>query len=150
MGTREPVTATVTVLSVSRQTEDHLALMRVLAGGDGEYRWEVAAAASVDLAMSLLQQSRIPVVVCESELGRENWKTLVERLPQLAQPPFLIVRSHAPDDSLWAEALNLCAYDVLAKPLVPAEVMRTLTMAWLRWERAHLDRAATAPAAAVA
>jgi DNA-binding NtrC family response regulator len=132
---------TVTVLSVSGLAEDHAALAKVLAaphaGTSAEYRWEVAATASVDSAMSLLENSAIPVVVCEGDPGRESWKALLERLPELEQPPFVIVGSRTADDWLWAEALNLGAYDVLAKPLEPDEVMRALNLAWLRWKQTH-------------
>ena len=131
----------MTVLSVSGAAEDHVALAKVLAAPHAQKwtgcRWELASTASVDSAMSLLGNGSIPVVLCEGEPGRETWKALLERLPELAQPPFVIVGSRTADDSLWAEALNLGAYDVLAKPLEPAEVMRALNLAWLRWKQAH-------------
>lgn len=41
------------------------------------------------------------------------------------------------DDSLWAEALNVGAYDVLAKPLDRTEVTRVLSLAWLHWQRQY-------------
>jgi hypothetical protein len=34
---------------------------------------------------------------------------------------------------MWAEVLNLGAYDVLAQPFDPAEVFRVLTAAWQNW-----------------
>jgi hypothetical protein len=43
------------------------------------------------------------------------------------------VASHFADDQLWAEALNLGAYDVLAMPLRAAEVFRSVSLAWRRW-----------------
>jgi DNA-binding response OmpR family regulator len=147
MAELEPPANTATVLSLSRQPEDHLDLVNVLAGAESpnapDLQWEVAASATVDSAMSLLQESRIPVVLCEADLGRDTWKRLLDRLPQLDQPPLLIVGSRAADDSLWAEALNLGAYDVLIKPLEPAEVMRTLNSAWLRWNRAYAETSVT-------
>jgi len=48
-------------------------------------------------------------------------------------PPMLIVASRTADEYLWAEALNLGAYDVLSKPYRAAEVVRVLSMAWLHW-----------------
>jgi DNA-binding NtrC family response regulator len=41
------------------------------------------------------------------------------------------------DEHLWAEALNLGAYDVLAKPFDPTEVVRTLSQAWLHRASRH-------------
>jgi DNA-binding response OmpR family regulator len=52
-------------------------------------------------------------------------------------PPLLIVASRTADEYLWAEALNLGAYDVLSKPYHPAEVIRVLSMAWLHWRNRH-------------
>jgi DNA-binding response OmpR family regulator len=46
----------------------------------------------------------------------------------------LIVTSDLADDRLWAEALNLGAYDVLAKPFRAAEVFRTVSLAWRQWK----------------
>jgi len=51
----------------------------------------------------------------------------------LPDPPFLVVTSRLADDRLWAEALNLGAYDVLAKPFDKTEVNRIVRSAWLRW-----------------
>jgi DNA-binding response OmpR family regulator len=53
----------------------------------------------------------------------------------LAIPPVLIVTSRVADDYLWVEALNLGAYDVLAKPFDLTEVTRILSSAWLHWQQ---------------
>jgi len=37
------------------------------------------------------------------------------------------------DEQLWAEALNLGAWDVLAKPFVRSEVIRSVKLAWDHW-----------------
>ena|ERR1035441_5587617 len=53
-----------------------------------------------------------------------SWTQLLDEIRLLSIPPFLIVTSRVADDYLWAEALNLGAYDVLAKPLDRTEVTR--------------------------
>jgi CheY-like chemotaxis protein len=58
----------------------------------------------------------------------------------------LIVASRTADEYLWAEALNLGAYDVLSKPYRPAEVVRVLSMAWLQWMNRRAPAAALAQA----
>jgi FixJ family two-component response regulator len=45
----------------------------------------------------------------------------------------LIVASRLADDHLWAEALNLGAWDVLAKPFDRREVFRSVKSAWQHW-----------------
>ena len=47
----------------------------------------------------------------------------------LPRPPLQIVTSRLANDRLWAEALNLGAYDVLPRPFDPAEVLRSVGMA---------------------
>ena len=47
--------------------------------------------------------------------------------------PSLIVTSRLADERLWAEALNLGAYDVLAKPFDSTEAMRVVGAAWRAW-----------------
>ena len=56
------------------------------------------------------------MVICERDLQQGSWKDLLEHTQRVANPPFMIVASLHADDYLWAEALNLGAYDVLAKP----------------------------------
>ena len=54
-----------------------------------------------------------------------------------ARPPLQIVTSRLANDRLWAEALNLGAYDVLARPFDAAEVLRSVGMAWRRWQDSY-------------
>jgi DNA-binding response OmpR family regulator len=42
----------------------------------------------------------------------------------LTDPPLLIVSSRLADEHLWAEALNLGVFDVLAKPFQSEEVLQ--------------------------
>jgi len=43
------------------------------------------------------------------------------------------VSSRLADERLWAEALNMGAWDVLAKPFDKMEVIRSVQSAWRRW-----------------
>ena len=58
---------------------------------------------------------------------------MLEQVTILPDPPSLIVTSRLADERLWAEALNLGAYDVLAKPFPPTEAMRVIGAAWRAW-----------------
>jgi DNA-binding response OmpR family regulator len=62
-----------------------------------------------------------------------SWKDVLEQVTILPDPPSLIVTSRLADERLWAEALNLGAYDVLAKPFDSAEAMRVIGAAWRAW-----------------
>jgi len=138
----------VTVLWVSSHADDLPALGKVLTGQEPpdcpDCRFEVITADNVEAALRVLESARIPVVLCERELGKDTWKTLLARMAQLEEKPYLIVASRSADESLWAEALNLGVYDVLARPFVTSEVARTLSLAWLRWNEAARPRRAVA------
>ena len=62
---------------------------------------------------------------------------MLDVIHHLEDAPALIVTSRLADDRLWAEALNLGAYDVLAKPFNHDEVLRSVSLAWLNWHRRH-------------
>jgi len=66
-----------------------------------------------------------------------TWREMLAEAAQLLPPPFLIVTCRLADERLWAEALNVGAYDVLAKPFDAAEVIRVVSLAWLHWKDLH-------------
>jgi DNA-binding NtrC family response regulator len=82
-------------------------------------------------ALSLLKNRKVPLVICESDLGAATWRDFWAQAGALPDAPYLIVTSRLADEYLWAEALNLGAYDVLAKPFQPDEVIRAVSQAWL-------------------
>ena len=134
----------VTLLSVGLIDEDHASLEGILQCSQCDLRptcnWKLNACPNLASALAALRKVRVPVVVCESDLQPGTWKEVLEELNTLADPPFLIVTSRLADERLWAEALNLGAYDVLAKPFDGREVTRIVSMAWLRWKNRHGNR----------
>jgi hypothetical protein len=72
----------------------------------------------------LLKENAVSVVIAERDLARANWKDVLKAIHGLREPPLLIVISRLADDGIWAEALNIGVYDVLAKPLDRGEVVR--------------------------
>ena len=68
----------------------------------------------------------LSVVVTESELPDGTWRDVLSALDQVPNPPLLIVVSRLADERLWAEVLNLCGFDVLAKPFARDEVIRVI------------------------
>jgi DNA-binding NtrC family response regulator len=131
----------VTVLSVGPVEEDHQALSAILADSRWPLcpgsEWTMETADSVPAALSILDKKSVPLVLCESDLGAASWRDVWEQCVNLPDPPSLIVASRLADEHLWAEALNLGAYDVLAKPFDPTEVVRTLSQAWLHRASRH-------------
>lgn len=130
-------TASVTVFHVGPQDQDLRVLAEILDRTDWKMcpgtRWTLAASEDVPSATARLKNEKVPIVLCERESVAGSWKDVLESVGTFSAPPMLIVTSRTADEYLWAEALNLGAYDVLSKPYHPAEVVRVLSMAWLHW-----------------
>ena len=136
--------AVVRVLSVSPIEEDHLALNRIFKRSDWsgytESKWVLHPTLTLESAVASLRASRYPLVLSERDLLPGTWREMLEETVSLPDPPVVIVTSRMADDYLWAEALNLGAYDVLAKPFDANEVIRGLSLAWHHWrERQSID-----------
>src|ERR1035441_7972483 len=57
-------------------------------------------------------------------------REMLEHISILPDPPLLILTSRLADERLWAEGLNLGAWDVLAKPFQTEEAIRVVDSAW--------------------
>jgi DNA-binding response OmpR family regulator len=129
--------ASVTVFHVGPEDQDLRALSDILNRTDWKLcpgiRWTLTATDDVSTAAARLRHEKVSIVLCERESMGGNWKDVLESVGKFPAPPMLIVASRTADEYLWAEALNLGAYDVLSKPYHPAEVVRVLSMAWLHW-----------------
>ena len=132
---RETEGTKIQVLSVGLGPQDHASLRDILTptsrSTDSDIQWQVESCGTLPAALAAIQATRIPVVLCEREFNAHSWQHLWEPLNQLSDPPCLIVTSRMADEYLWAEALNLGAYDVLARPFDPTEVVRVFNSAWL-------------------
>jgi DNA-binding NtrC family response regulator len=119
----------LTVLSLSPHETDHLSLQTII----GHSKWMLFTASNLASTISLLQDHEISVLLCERDLLPGTWIDVLEHIMRLPNAPSLIVASRLADDRLWAEALNLGAWDVLAKPFDHIEVIRSVKSAWQRW-----------------
>jgi len=125
-----PADKTVAVLAVSPNEEDHASLRAIF----GHSNWKIFEAHACHEAVSFLTNHRMAVLICERDLPDGDWRTLLDSLSALPLPPLLVVTSRDADDTLWADVLNLGAYDVLSKPFDRAEVTRIISLAWLHWK----------------
>jgi DNA-binding NtrC family response regulator len=106
--------------------------------------WDVQTAPCFEDAVGLLQSSTPAVVVAPyRSSGSLGWVDLLELLTKRCPTPRLVVTDRHADDSVWAGALSMGAYDVLAQPLDPGEVFRVLTAAWQAWWYDSLRNRAT-------
>ncbi len=117
------------VLFIGAEHDEHASLRQILDPAG----WEFQAAFTARGGMDALWRSEpaIPVVVCNHTLPDGDWRrilTVVERAPSA---PKLLVSSRLADERLWAEVLNLGAFDLLlGGPFDREEVLRVLENAW--------------------
>ena len=126
--------AGVAALSVNSPGEDCAQIENIFR----RCRWTLRSSPNVSSAIVSLRRNRVRVVLCDGA----NWKEMLERSRDLPEPPVLIVTSRVADEQLWAEALNLGAYDVLPKPFDINEVVRVVSLAWLHSQNHPIARPA--------
>ena len=133
--TQSSTTGTLKVLYASPTDEDHLSLQSIV----GHSRWMLFGARDLGSTLTLLREHEIAVLLCERDLLPGTWTDVLAHIQSLPNAPSLIVASRLADDRLWAEALNLGAWDVLAKPFDHIEVIRSVKSAWQHWyDKVHL------------
>ncbi|HTX33430.1 MAG TPA: hypothetical protein VME43_00350 [Bryobacteraceae bacterium] len=141
-----PHTATVVLAGFVKQDQD--ILQEILDDSEcpigPEWRWSIQPRDSVAGALAVLRRDSVPVILCDKDRMPEAWKEILSQSASLSQPPCLIVISRLADEHLWAEALNLGAYDVLSRPFDRAEVVRSISLARFHW----VNREVSAPAVA--
>jgi DNA-binding NtrC family response regulator len=120
------------ILSVSPDEEDRASLERIFKSG-----WSVVASATVASALSVLREIPIPIVICDCDVSSGTWGEMLDHISVLPNSPLLIVSSRRADERLWAEALNLGAWDVLAKPFAADETIRIVSVARQHWRDRH-------------
>ena len=128
------------VLLVSARTEDHDVLRGIFRGT----RWELQGASTARGGLEMVRRHHreIAVVICEQSLPDGDWKLLLAEMDKTAVRSSLVVSSRLADERLWAEVLNLGAFDLLlGAPFEPEEVLRVTESAWLAWNRAALPSA---------
>ena len=96
-------------------------------------------AESVRQARAKLLQEEYQVLLTDAELPDGSWLDVLHMVRDCPQEVQVILTSAHADAALWAEALNLGIYDVLAQPFYEPEVRRILSNACSHlnhWERA--------------
>lgn len=143
-GTETSSAPTVRVLLVSPSDADHAALCEILQqvrqNPETNCRWLVCPVISLESVAEVLEKQEIPIVISDDSVSPGTWQMIVQRISLVPDPPLLIVTSRWADEHLWAEALNLGAWDVLAKPFSTEEVIRVVNSAWRHWQDRHGPR----------
>ena len=132
------------ILSISPFEEDHARLQAIIGSAS-----KLVMASDFSAAKTLLAGRKIFLVLCECDSNPGTWIDWLEYLESLPTPPLLIVTSRLADERLWAEVLNLGAWDVLAKPFDDGEVLRTVqsTLLHYRYSAEVIPKPSSLPAA---
>lgn len=129
--------ASVSVLSISPMEEDHFLLKNILTRMhdtlDQGRLFTIRSCMTLSCGLDALRIHPFEVVVCEQDLTPGCWKEVLDQVTILPDPPPLIVTARLADERLWAEALSMGAFDVLAKPLDSTETMRVISAAQRTW-----------------
>jgi DNA-binding NtrC family response regulator len=115
------------------------------------FNWKLGFADGIEMIQTILQESETGVIITDCVLpDGNNWRDLLIEIQAQPLPPSLIVADRHADDLLWAEVLNLGAYDLVVKPFDANEVFRVISSAWRSWkcqcEQAERRRRAIASA----
>ncbi|MGP8245273.1 MAG: response regulator [Bryobacteraceae bacterium] len=81
---------------------------------------------NIKLARHELQRRRYSVILSEALLPDGKWMDVLDLAREYEGRVEVIVTDQDADARLWAEALNLGAYDVLSQPFYEPEVRRIL------------------------
>ncbi len=100
--------------------------------------WRVEAVSSLEQAIASLRRSKVAVIVTQFRPSqRLSWLDLLNATWRFEPAPRVIVTDRLADESMWAEVLNLGAFDLLMQPFVPEEVVRVIGHAWRSWSVAR-------------
>jgi DNA-binding NtrC family response regulator len=122
-----------TALLISPAEPDHETFQNLFQ----HHGWSLHALKCVRSATKRVHESPVSLVITERDLPDGDWKDVLETIHGLPRPPLVVVISASADNYLWAEALNLGAYDVLSKPLNQTEMFRVFSSAWIH--HAHVS-----------
>jgi len=113
------------VLFISPSSDD----ARTLASMLGSVKIPVQHAETLDRARQKLDQESYGVILTEARFGDGIWEDVVRLVESTRQQSAVVVTDRLADARLWADALDMGAYDVLAQPFCCSEVQRVVSNA---------------------
>ena len=116
------------ILFVSRHPDDARCLSRMLQS----LPFRIDHVETLQQARTKLQEVEYGVVLTDASLADGKWLDVIHLVREYPHEMEVIVTDEQADARLWAEALNLGAYDLLAQPFYEPEVRRILSNACAR------------------
>ena len=117
----------VTVVGALSSAVERQALGRIL----DHSKWQLRHADGLQSVREQLSKLNEAVIVCDRILpDGSSWRDVLNECLSQGICAHLIVAERNADDCLWAEVLNLGAYDLLIKPFRSDEVFHAISAAW--------------------
>ena len=116
------------VLFISPSSDDY----KVISGMLSAVSVPVSHAENLKRANGRLGHEAFGPILTEGKLADGKWEDVMDRVRRESLPSVVVVTDRLADARLWAEALDLGAYDVLAQPYDSAEVQRVVISALAR------------------
>ena len=134
----------VSILAALTHESDRKSLEKIVKDAN----WSVEFAENYDDLARALVVGSFDVVISEADLGDgRDWKCVLDVTQSMRVQVPLIVTDRLGEERLWAEILNLGAYDLLLQPFNSTEVFRIVGSACQAAGQHTLAmRAATVPA----
>lgn len=117
-----PPRPTVLVLGVPKSVADELS-----------GNWHLFPARSLDEAQLLLSREEIPVVLCEPDSPRADWRGALRRLAGAPCRPNVVLMAATPRQPGWSEVVAAGGYDVLPESANGVALERMLRSAQSHW-----------------
>jgi DNA-binding NtrC family response regulator len=117
------------VLFIGPCADEHASLQQIFRDSP----WDLQGAFTGRDGLGLLSRTHgICVVICDHCLPDGDWRGVLAEVNNMQDRPAFIVSSRLADERLWAEALNLGAFDLLlGSPFDSEEVLRVTQSASL-------------------
>jgi CheY-like chemotaxis protein len=132
---------TIAVLSLSPSQHDHAVLARTFRNSSltlyPNCRLTLQPSPTLASTLAVLRSHRIPIVLCDDDAYPEAWREILGACKLLPAPPCVIVTSRLAGDGLWMQLLSEGAFDLLAKPFDPSDVVRIIHSAWVHWQNRY-------------
>jgi DNA-binding NtrC family response regulator len=120
----------VTILAVLPNPSDQASLQEIFSHSN----WHLEIVDNYGDAVRALATRVFGAVITEAQIEADrDWKYILDTTQSMIVPVPVIVTDRTADERLWAEVLNLRAYDVLMKPFDRTEVYRIVSSAWFSW-----------------
>ena len=125
--------ANQTIVAVFAAGENRTSLIDIF----GRSKWKLQFTCTLLETQTALSLSPGVVISEVRSSDGHSWNDLLHEIQKMVCPPPLIVTDRLADEQLWAEVLNLGAYDLLKTPLDAKEVLYAVSTACRRTESDH-------------